>query len=828
MAYEVSFELLNEAGQYQLQVGPEITDLAGNQLDQDRDGSGGEVPADQFVSSFAVETSLRLDFGKSTSPVASGYRRLLETDVYAESVGYGWQENTIKSYDRATGGDLLRDFHYAPQGTFLVNLPNRRYEVVLSMGDAGGLHDQMAVFLEGTQVDTVNTAAGQYVTKTYPIAVNDGQLTLKIVDLGGTNANFVINALEVVVAGPDRLGPKVVDVLPTNLVVASVDRITLRFSEPIDVNSFDANDVSLVGPTGSVAPLAVTRISDVTYEVGFAPRRDAGQYQLRVGPEITDLAGNRLDQNGNGTGGELPADQFATSFTLEASLRLDFGKTTTPVAAGYRRLVETDLYAPAAGYGWQDNTMKSYDRATGGDLLRDFHYAPQGTFLVDLPNGRYEVVLSMGDAGALHDQMGIFLEGVQVDTVTTVAGQYAIRTYAVDVNDRQLTLKLLDQGGSNANVVVNALEVVVAGPDRLGPRVVQVSPAATVFGGTDRITLTFNEPIDVHSLGADDVSLVGPTGPVGPLTVTKLTDVTVEVAFALLSEAGQYQLLVGPAIMDLAGNLLDQNGNGIGGEVPGDQYASSFTVETSLRLDFGKATSPVASGYKRVVETDVYAESVGLGWQDGTMTSYDRSNGGDLLRDFHYAPQGTFLVDLPSRRYEVVLSMGDAGGLHDQMAVFLEGIQVNTVSTAAGQYAINAYLVDVLDGQLTLKLVDLGGTNANIVINGLEISYQAGSAGSIISASSSEGDLSAVAALQFSSVLNSQQPASFFPKVVHMPHASCVVPPAQELLVGRNVISGECSTQDTGDSPRVITRAHARKQCFAELTDDWLQQILRE
>ena len=59
----------------------------------------------------------------------------------------------------------------------------------------------------------------------------------------------------------------------------------------------------------------------------------------------------------------MPADQIATSFTLETSLRLDFGKTTTPVAAGYRRLVETDLYAPAAGYGWQDNTMKSYDRA---------------------------------------------------------------------------------------------------------------------------------------------------------------------------------------------------------------------------------------------------------------------------------------------------------------------------------------------------------------------------------------------------------------------------------------------------------------------------------
>ena len=125
--------------------------------------------------------------------------------------------------------------------------------------------------------------------------------------------------------------------------------------------------------------------------------------------------------------------------------------------------------------------MKSYDRASGGDLLRDFHYAPQGTFLVDVANGRYEVVLSMGDAGALHDQMAVFLEGTQVDTVTTAAGQYAIRTYLVDVNDGRLTLQLVDLGGSNANVVLNALEVIVAGPDQLGPQVIEVSPTATLW-----------------------------------------------------------------------------------------------------------------------------------------------------------------------------------------------------------------------------------------------------------------------------------------------------------------------------------------------------------
>ncbi len=826
VTYEVAFVMLQDAGQYQLLVGPEITDLAGNQLDQDKDGTRGELPEDQLAASFTVETSLRLDFGKSTSPVAAGYRRVVETDRYAASVGYGWQDNTMSSYDRTSGGDLLRDFHYASQGTFLVDVPNRRYEVVLSMGDAGALHDQMAVFLEGIQVDTVSTAVGQYAIKTYFVDLKDGQLTLQLIDQGGTNANVVINALEVIVAGPDRLGPKVVGVIPRDTVIASVDRIELCFSEPIDANSFDADDLSLVGPTGSVEPLTVTRLSETVYEVAFAPRHDPGQYQLLVGPEISDLAGNLLDLDGDGMGGELPEDLFAASFTLETSLRLDFGKSTTPVAAGYERVVETDLYVASVGYGWQNNTMKSFDRASGGDLLRDFHYAPQGTFLVDLPNGRYEVVLSMGDAGALHDQMAVFLEGAQVDTVSTAAGQYAIKTYFVDLKDGQLTLQLIDQGGTNANVVINALEVSVASPDRVGPQVVGVAPAGIIFAGIDRITLTLNEAIDANSFGADDVSLIGPTGSVGPLTVTRLSDVTYEVAFTMLRDAGQYQLLVGPEIMDLAGNLLDQDKDGTGGETPADQLAASFTVETWLRLDFGKLTTPVAAGYRRVVETDLYAASVGYGWQDNTMKSYDRTSGGDLLRDFHYAPQGTFLVDLPNGHYEVVLSMGDAGALHDQMAVFLEGTQVDTVSTAAGKYAIKTYSVVVNGGQLTLQLVDQGGTNANVVINALEITYQAGSAGAIAAVNSVDGDWSAIAEVLLPSASNSPPRERFVRKSVDLLNAPAVARRVQETFVGQNEISGQCSAQDAYGTAHPDAREYSRKQYFADLTEERLREML--
>jgi subtilisin family serine protease/fibronectin type 3 domain-containing protein len=826
LTYAVSFPFVDESGAYQLLVGPAITDVAGNLLDQNQDGVGGALPADRFSASFTLETSLRLDFGRSTTPVAAGYQRLIETDVYSPAVGYGWQDTSMKSYDRASGGDLLRDFHYAPQGTFLVDVPNGRYDVVVTMGDAGALHDQMAVYVEGMHLDTVSTPAGQYLTKTYPVDVNDGQLTLQLVDLGGTNANIVINALEVNVAGPDEWGPRIVHVTPADTVIAAVDRMTVRFNEPIDAYSFDAADVSVTGPAGPIEPLAVNRLSAAVYEVTFAPRREPGQYQLRLGPDIADLAGNLLDQNENGVGGELPADQFEASFTLETALRLDFGKSTTPVAAGYRRVVETDRYEASVGYGWYEGTIKSYDRSSGGDLLRDFHYTPQGTFLVDLPNGRYEVVLSMGDAGALHDLMAVFLEGTQVDTVSTAAGQYAINTYAVDVNDGQLTLQWIDLGGTNANVVINALEVIVAGPDQVGPHIVDITPTGVLFGGTDRLTVTFNEAIDGTSFDASDVSLLGPAGPVGPLTVTPLTDVTFEISFALLGDPGEYQLLVGPAIMDLAGNLLDQDQDGVGGELPADQYAVSFAVETRLRLDYGKITSPVAAGYRRVVENDVYTIAAGYGWQDATMKGYDRAVGGDLLRDFHYAPQGVFLVDVPNRRYDVVLTMGDAGALHDLMAVYLEGIHVDTVSTAAGQFITKTYPVDVSDGQLTLQLIDLGGSNANVVINALEISYRPGSAGWITSATADTDPWSTIIAMPAQPGVRraAQQPGAARTEV-HAMGATELLWSAPQWLVGDGERPSPVHAGGIGDTRRASLGERARYRFFADLADDPLRDL---
>ena len=77
-----------------------------------------------------------------------------------------------------------------------------------------------------------------------------------------------------------------------------------------------------------------------------------------------------------------------------------------------------------------------------------------------MPNGRYAADLILGDTGAFwHDQMGVFLEGSLVDTVSTAIGQIVSRHQEVQVTDGQLTLRLRDQGGTDPYVCIQAMDI---------------------------------------------------------------------------------------------------------------------------------------------------------------------------------------------------------------------------------------------------------------------------------------------------------------------------------------------------------------------------------
>ena len=249
-----------------------------------------------------------------------------------------------------------------------VDAPSGTYDVTLVLGDTGNFsHDQMGVFLEGAQVGTVSTAGGEVTTVTYSTQVSDGQLTLRIADLGGSDVNVVINGLEVVWIGPETAGPRVIAAGPTGNATGPVDRVTLSFSEPIEDGTFTLDDVvSLDGPNGAITPTAVNKLDTTNYDVVFAAQSTLGDYSLTIGPMISDLSGNLMNQDGDGINGEPVQDQYTATFTLEPfSATFDFGTATSPLQAGYTGVDPTTGYTSSRGYGWQSTSVLAVDRWTG-------------------------------------------------------------------------------------------------------------------------------------------------------------------------------------------------------------------------------------------------------------------------------------------------------------------------------------------------------------------------------------------------------------------------------------------------------------------------------
>ncbi len=137
----------------------------------------------------------------------------------------------------------------------------------------------------------------------------------------------------------------------------------------------------------------------------------------------------------------------------------DFATSATGLVNGAARVSQSTMYSATSGYGWTGGRIFSADRG-GAAVIRDFIYTNDGTFVTDVPNGSYTVDMVLGDVGSYsHDNMGVYLEGVLVDTVSTVRGVVTSRTFRVQVADGQLTLRVRDLGGSDTNVVLEGLRI---------------------------------------------------------------------------------------------------------------------------------------------------------------------------------------------------------------------------------------------------------------------------------------------------------------------------------------------------------------------------------
>jgi hypothetical protein len=137
-----------------------------------------------------------------------------------------------------------------------------------------------------------------------------------------------------------------------------------------------------------------------------------------------------------------------------------------------------------------------------------------------------------------------------------------------------VTVRVTDNG-TPAKDATTTFSITV---DSAGPKVTAATPSGDVFQAVDFVDLTFDKAIRSSSVTPAVVILTGPGGVVGITNVQVLAPEKFRLQFPVQSAAGSYTLRVGPSILDLAGNPMNQDGDAINGEPVEDQYLLQFAV----------------------------------------------------------------------------------------------------------------------------------------------------------------------------------------------------------------------------------------------------------
>jgi len=89
------------------------------------------------------------------------------------------------------------------------------------------------------------------------------------------------------------------------------------------------------------------------------------------------------------------------SVRFDGLLALDFGTLDSPVMEGFTHTTAAVRYCPERGYGFAGATFwRSFDALQPDALYQDFVTPTSGVFRIDLPDGKYHVVMNIDSPGA--------------------------------------------------------------------------------------------------------------------------------------------------------------------------------------------------------------------------------------------------------------------------------------------------------------------------------------------------------------------------------------------------------------------------------------------
>ncbi len=111
-----------------------------------------------------------------------------------------------------------------------------------------------------------------------------------------------------------------------------------------------------------------------------------------------------------------------------------------------------------------------------------------------------------------------------------------------------------------------------------GPFVLSISPNEVRNAVYDHVDVSLNSDIDAATFSPIDVTFNGPAGTVNVTSITQLAPASFRFNFAALTVRGDYSVVIGPDILDLAGNAMNQDKDGVNGEATEDQFKASLRL----------------------------------------------------------------------------------------------------------------------------------------------------------------------------------------------------------------------------------------------------------
>ena len=455
----------------------------------------------------AHATSAAFDFGTSTSPVQSGYTQVTESTLYSANLGYGWTTTTaLNSRDRGSPDNLTRDFVFSPTtNTFNVDLANGNYQITVTIGDQAFMHDQINVYAQNTLViNSLTVPVGTFQQVTFTTTITNGQLNLTIQDGGGTDPNWVINALTITAPNPSPTQASFdfgtssspvqtgyTQVTESTLYSANLgygwttttalnsrdrgspDNLTRDFVFSPTTNTFNVDlangnyNVTIIIGDQNYMHDDINVYAQNTLVVNSLTVAAGTFQQVTFTTTITNGQLNLTIQDGGGTDPNwvINALTIGLSSPPPTQASFDFGTSSSPVQTGYTQVTESTLYSANLGYGWNSTVgLDSRDRGSPDNLRRDFVFSSSDhTFNVDLANGNYNVTIIIGDQNYMHDDINVYAQNtLAINNLTTAASTFQQVTFTTTITNGQLNLRIRDNGGTDSNWVINALTITAA------------------------------------------------------------------------------------------------------------------------------------------------------------------------------------------------------------------------------------------------------------------------------------------------------------------------------------------------------------------------------